>query len=498
MKIVIADDERLSRVNLVQMIGKMSQPWELAGEAANGEELVELVREQMPDIAIVDIRMPKMNGLTAIQTAREVSPLTQWIILSGFSDFEYARQAIQLGASEYLLKPVRSEQLEQTLNRVFKDNVRYKLLLNKQFENDLTALYHGLACIDQEPDGSMMRNGNFSALLFYIDGSCTGAEMMRRQSEFSRDVRTQLDDLTRNGFCTALVALSGGELAAVAASETERSGRTAAMLRTKLEKLLGQYGSSSLKITALQTAECDSFPSLFEQTELLREKACLRPVLGIGRLWTMEEMDHSANNAAWTEIGKHLIELAAAYKAKQYLHFQNGIGSLEKKLERCKDAEHPKAVGNCARFLACTMNGDEGEAPNFQAIIGQLKRRGERLLEENHSDDNRLTRIVDQVISIIEEKYMDDISLGQIAAELDMTQNYLSFLFHKQTGTTFMKYLTRIRMLKAKELLSGSDMQVQQVANKVGYYSTRYFSKLFREAAGCQPSEYRKRFEKVN
>ncbi|WP_199614358.1 response regulator transcription factor [Paenibacillus alkalitolerans] len=501
MKIVLADDERLSRLNLVQMIEGMPVPWEVAGEAVNGEQLLQLVEEHKPVIAIVDIRMPRMDGLEAIQAAvaRNVSPATRWIILSGFSDFAYAQKAIQLGASEYLLKPVRSEELERALDRVSKDNFRYKLLLNKQFENDLIALYHGLAGMEHEREDSVMRMGTFYACLFLIDGSCTASQMTEWQRRFSRDVRLCLEELVRCGWYTALLALPGGEFAVVAASEPGGSAQAAGSiggLRGKLERLIRQYGGNPVQFTALETGQCDGYHALYEQLEKLRDLACLRPVAGINRLWPAKDFIPMSDDELLKEIGKQLLDLAAAYKAKLYLPFQNGAANLEKKLALCKGEGRTKLIGNIARFLACTVSVTEEAIAGSGDIVEQLKQCGERMLGEHQSGENRLTGLVDQVIAVIERKYMEDIGLCQIAAELDITQNYLSYLFHKRTGTTFMKYLTRIRILKAKELLCDPNMQVQQVAQAVGYYSTRYFSKLFKEAVGCHPSEYSKRYKK--
>ena len=87
---------------------------------------------------------------------------------------------------------------------------------------------------------------------------------------------------------------------------------------------------------------------------------------------------------------------------------------------------------------------------------------------------------------------MDDIGIGQIASQLNVTANYLSTLFQKKTGVMFVKYLTNIRMLKAKELLINTNLQVKQIAEKVGYYSTRHFTKLFTETYTSYPSDYRK------
>jgi len=124
-----------------------------------------------------------------------------------------------------------------------------------------------------------------------------------------------------------------------------------------------------------------------------------------------------------------------------------------------------------------------------------LEKYGERELVENPREESENADVINQVISFVDQHYMQDIVIGQIAERLHITPNYLSTLFRRRTGTTFMVYLTRARMFRAKELLADPNVQVQQVAEQVGYSSARYFAKLFTEFAGCYPSEYRGRFK---
>ena len=104
------------------MINEMEAPWQIVGESTNGEELMDLLAEHQPNVAIVDIRMPKMNGLEAILLGKAKSPVTKWIVLSGYSDFQYAQEALRLGVSQYLLKPVSPADLERALFDTYKDN----------------------------------------------------------------------------------------------------------------------------------------------------------------------------------------------------------------------------------------------------------------------------------------------------------------------------------------------------------------------------------------
>src|SRR5437762_6846706 len=116
MRIVIADDEYLAISTLRSMLEESGIPLEIIGEATNGEELILQVRQIQPDAVFVDIRMPKLNGLEAIRAARETAPQTEWFILTGFPEFEYAQEAIRLGVSSYLLKPINPDEVRKVLS----------------------------------------------------------------------------------------------------------------------------------------------------------------------------------------------------------------------------------------------------------------------------------------------------------------------------------------------------------------------------------------------
>lgn len=121
MKVLIADDEKWIRSTLRSMLDELNMRIDIVGEAKDGEELIRLAGQYRPDVAFVDIRMPRLDGLNAIHSGRQLSPHTQWIILSGYSEFSYAREALQLGASDYLLKPLSPEDLAACLDKVAED-----------------------------------------------------------------------------------------------------------------------------------------------------------------------------------------------------------------------------------------------------------------------------------------------------------------------------------------------------------------------------------------
>lgn len=164
MKVLIADDEILARSTLRSMLQELQLPLELLEDATNGEEMVERVQRYLPHVVFVDIKMPKLNGLEAIKKARAFAPDTRWFILTGFSEFCYAQEALRMGVSDYLLKPIDPEELSRAMIELFKDNRKRLLALNKQFGREIASISHGLSYFKQEDSDSLLRRAHFIGL----------------------------------------------------------------------------------------------------------------------------------------------------------------------------------------------------------------------------------------------------------------------------------------------------------------------------------------------
>lgn len=148
MIILIADDENLVRIYLKKIIKDMHIEDSIILEAKNGKELVSICQNYQPDLAFVDIKMPVLNGLDAIRSVKSNCPDTNWILLTGFSEFEYAIDAISLGVKEYLLKPIEVEAMIEIINRTKEHLKQKKLDSNHYFELQVTSLFnaYGMPC----------------------------------------------------------------------------------------------------------------------------------------------------------------------------------------------------------------------------------------------------------------------------------------------------------------------------------------------------------------
>lgn len=498
MKVLIADDEYLARSSLRSMLAELDLPIELVGEAANGQEMVELVRRYSPEVVFVDIHMPKLNGLEAIRVGRTASPQTQWFILTGFPEFKYAQEAIRLGVSDYLLKPVDPQELSQVLANFIQENRKLVAAQNKEFEHDLMALYHGLSSLVGEGDDSVILKSHFIGAIFYMDSHLPERSTAARQLDFCRTIQRLADQLSAHKIRLVLFALPGGELATVGAWEPgpglQSIERIQAYFRAVAQAVY-QSSDRDMAFTVLLSEECSSYPVLQDQLDQLQKLASLRAMAGVGRKWELAALRQLAARPGWPEFSQLIDEVCRCYREKTYLNYLQTLHNCRiasRDVARLDDSPPKKAL---ADFIYCSTQCQVALNQNVRSWLQALEAHGEGMLGESQKEAGQSTDIIGRVISLVDQNYMDDIGIGQIAEQLHLTPNYLSTLFHKKTGVTFMHYLTKTRMLRAKELLADPNIQVQQVAEQVGYASARYFTKLFTEFVGCYPSEYRNRFK---
>ncbi len=505
MKILIADDEKLVRYSLMSMIEEMKLSTEIVGEAGNGEEMIDLVNKRSPDIAFVDIKMPRLNGLDAIKIAREISPRTKWIILTSYSEFDYAKEAISLGAAAYLLKPVSPEELSETINDMIKENKKENIVLNEKFESKINALFNNTSSLQHEQD--IISKYNFSGSIIVFDSSIDEKSKVKYQINFCNSIRERISETLTNDIRIALFTLPNGELATIGAWEMPAGkGLSKQIVERYFNKLLSisrQYESDNFCVTLLQTTECSSYTQLFKQMQTLSELSSFRAVLEIGRRITLEDLVKHKEKPHFVDLCNSLTGLSDAYREKNYLAFLKKIEELEKILSDSDLTRFDPVKRAVSRFLHYSIDTNDtfplSHSEDHQWIhnLGEkLKIMSNTLLAEKQKTDEGLGDIVSQVTAFVEKNYMHDIGIAQIAYRLNITPNYLSTLFHKKTGTTFIKYLTKLRMSKSEELLMDPAARVKHVAGKVGYYSTRHFTKLFKNQFNCNPSEYKKRTDK--
>lgn len=498
MKILIADDEKLVRYSVKSMLEELRVPSRAISVAGDGLELVEMAGRLAPDIALVDIRMPGLDGLGAIERARALSPQTRWIILTSHSSFEYAKKAIQLGVTDYLLKPVSPRDLADVLERVERELRQQVLRLNEEFEARINSLLHNTLSLDSDPD-DFICEARFTGALLFFDSAFEEPVLMERHLAACREIRTRIASAAQKSIRIALCTLPEGELALIGGwrpegEEVQARQALRSFLR-RLHAVLDSLGGEEVRVTQLDCEECPSFAALLERLARGRELAPLRAVLGVGQELSLARVEQEWRQGRRSQLCTDLQSLSDAFRDQSRLDFLACLEQVERRLAGVMASDKAETERSVARFLRSALGfrtqHPVGSAPWHE----QLLRLGEDLRGEPKGAG--AGNLAAQVSAFVDANYMRDIGIGLIAARLSVTPNYLSTLFHREKGITFVKYLTRLRMERARELLESAGTQVQEVARSVGYYSVRHFSRLFQKQFGFYPSDVQRKEKKA-
>lgn len=489
MKILIADDEELVQYSLKSMLRELGIANHDIHIACDGVELINALKGFSPDIAFVDIKMPRLNGLEAIRIGRDLSPKTKWVILTSYSSFEYAKEAIDLGAAGYLLKPVSPEELSASIKEVADTNRIELMAANEEFEGKLNGLFHN-TILYRQAELDCFKETHFLGAIIIFDSPLAEESKLKRQIDFCNQVREFIGEYLFSDLRIALCTLPYGELVTVGAfsAENESGKKNFSRYLRRLKGSERMFSAGQLKVTILETEECDNYTMLVRQFKQVSELSMLRAVLGIGRSIGLEELIGKSKRPELVEVSKYLTALSIAYRQINYLEFLETIALFKEALSFLgwsTDDSVFKAIG---LFLQHAIEPSlEFERDKDILSVG-LKALAGRLLTEQQKKSDDSGDIVNQVKTFVEKNYMHDIGIARIAYSLGITPNYLSALFHRQSGTTFLKYLTGVRMARARELLVLPDSRVNLVARAVGYYSSRHFARLFKDHFNFYPS----------
>ncbi|NRF93730.1 helix-turn-helix domain-containing protein [Paenibacillus frigoriresistens] len=491
MNIVIADDEQLAREAMTCILLELFPDLHLH-EARNGQELIEIVERIKPEAAFVDIKMPGKSGLEAIQDAAPSSPHTQWVILTGFADFSYAKEAIRVRAIEYLLKPIGTEDVQALITKIQQTALLQINEKNKLFESDMLSLFHGLILNWDERETNHQPSSRFRCQIIYMDSHYPEAEKSASSKPFFHTMSSTMSQYYHKDLELATLLLPSGEWVVVGKYTSSQGAEQLEKLFSSHTALVQQVEELGLAFTLVVSEECDSYPSLLDEVTKLHKNSYLRCSLGISQSWTARDLCEVESQPIISELCHTLIKSVDEYHKRNFVNYMNNIEQFIKIYETKRDWISIKTSQTISRFLNCSIHAPILTSSNEENWFQSLRNLGQKLLDKKTKQVGTTPDLVTKTIAYIENHYTGDLSLGHVAEEFCVTPNHLSSLFHKRTGTTFMQYVTKLRMLKAKELLSDPSVQVQQAAEQVGYFSSRHFTKLFKEFAGCYPSEYKK------
>ncbi|WP_158630119.1 response regulator [Cohnella sp. AR92] len=463
-KAVLVDDEPLVLEGLRLMIDWRANGFEVVGEARDGEDALALIRSAKPDLVVTDIRMPVMNGLELIREARAaMDDSPRFVVLSGYSDFEYARKAMQYEAMDYLLKPIEPERMETLLGKLRGELEHEGLPLTAPRLPDVRA-------VELSPHSKLR--------VILTDGgdenSCRGLleELAGNDEDGSGKLRFRSIQDGENRF-GAVVWGAPQLLDSLLPAFREKLRRTAGR---QVQLFLSEWGDNVEQLEAL-----------YGQAKEDRDAAYRYPV------FQSEE------------------ELCRLIEAGDPTSIRGAVDASFVRLNQMNAS--PEAIRTYALDLLCQLSSRYGipfpkdaerKRPSLGAespeIARQITAWREALVElsmKAAAERNRQPRLgggepaVAEAARIAQERFRESLKLSDIAREVYLDPAYLSALFKKTMGVSFQSYLHRIRIQEAKKLLRRTDLKIVEIARRTGYRDADDFACRFKEFAGMTPSEYK-------
>lgn len=526
LRVVLADDEKKVALLLQKLIHWEELGYEIVGVANDGLRALELVQEKQPHLLITDIRMPGCDGIELIRRAKELQPKLHFIVISGYRQFEYAQNALKYGVEDYLLKPLKQEELTEILLKLKEKlgeeaEVAYQLKRGseRRQEQMLDALFTAVerqqpfdtAAQAETEYGFHFAAGCYFAVLVkpdiadaatYRDGYRVMLqhllEIIRR--EFSRIAAEYAAAVRREGIA-ALLYLPDDQTVAVRQCLTK--------IRREVEKQRDLFADIRCTICVGSRKTCleDASDSMREALWLCRDRLCHVQALRDAETETIDFSAHYQMDAAqqkrfqeameYLDAEKFDEELKESYQRLLMLRDLNGqmvedwfyrvLGESLYGLRQNGENENEFAERMRNAFWLCA---------NVQGVFRLLQEQiGQALRQLSEQKSQHEYRPILQAKQYIQQHYQEAVRLEDVSRAVGFNATYFSALFKKETGQNFMEYLTELRINKAKELLCGDALSVQDVAELVGYRDLKYFSRLFKKTTGVSPSDYKKLYK---
>ena len=537
IKVFLVEDEMVIRRGIKNSIDWEKEGYIFCGEASDGELAYPMIIKEKPDILITDIRMPFMDGLELCKLVKEELPNIKILILSGYDEFDYAKEAIRLGVTEYLLKPISSGKLLEALNGV-SESIR-----REKEDKDLVRKY-----MEEMRENTEHEKQKFFEQM--IAGNLSMADALETGEKYEMNLSARMYNLLLFRFTLGEENRKSGELLGEAEYAIEK-------LTERLEYVFefqrGVEGWAFLLMADNEEQMSERVKELSKDLEeIMKNYSTIAYFGGIGQpVARLRELEESFREAERALAARFTMELNRIISVEDIRMAQN-VDTLDD-IEITSFGEIEKTRTMLEKFL---NNGAEDEIDEFvdvyinelpeenlksvlmrqyiimdayivmmsfcekiEGIEGEMQAQSEELknsmktIQTLEEIKNYIRMLLKKIIGVrdtisgrrysdiieiakdqIRKTYMsDEISLNTIAAEVGMSPSYFSSIFSKEMGKTFVEYLTEIRMDRAKELLMCSSMKTSEIGYEVGYKDPHYFSYIFKKTQNCTPKEFRAR-----
>lgn len=513
--LLIVDDEWQTRKGLRELVDWQALGIEVVGDAGDGQEALRQLERLKPDILLTDVRMPHLDGIELARQARALLPQIAIMFISVYSDAEYLRNALRLEAVDYLYKPIHIEELKKAITSLIgrldqsaqekaqQEQVRHLLETSRPLliERFLHSWFSGILDDEQairaklELLGLPFPSGGIVGVVFQPlfpilpdDGTAESCQILLEEV-----LRRELQEIL-------LCAEDTGAVGVMAVESPQALDRTEQMLHAAadtvrselhMELMIGVsawhadwLGAQQAVREARRTVGMQAFTSdrsVFRyEHDARQEESSLRLLdgelieqllLAGGADALIARMDETLASQSGNAPALRQLLMDIALRADLVLQ-KHGVNTLDS-LSFCRHAAGYMPILAVRRTL-------EAKLREAAAQLNSRQKMG-------------ISPVTDRVMRLIRTRYSESLSIGEIAEEVHYSPAHLGTLFKKETGTTMSSYLLQTRLDAAMTLLRTTLEPVSSIARQVGYPDTQYFSRVFKQFAGCTPLEYRRK-----
>lgn len=529
-KLIIVDDETLTRNFLKQIIPTLSNDWEIVGDATDGLEALELIKSQSVDLVLTDIKMPVMDGLELCKRIQNQYSHIHCVILSGYGEFDYAKKALKHNVYNYLLKPIINEELQNMLMDIA--SICEK---EKRQKNKYSALIHSSAKYKEEITAKFLKaiitQNHIEIKTLYPVLSNLNQSLIETKGLI---VILQItEDLLINNN----ISLSKLQILKQLLFETAK----AQIINTSISIFIDLEDNTVLYVPS--DNNCDFMDLIKHVYETINTTFYNESKINIFCTAGSKENDILNMNISYeyarTTFLQYLFHrdlkstvfiytknlynekiksLHSYINSIVYIIHNNDSIQLQLISEELGDFIFNNIINSKRMKFFCTfirrlqnnINSNECSSINpYELLIesninlddlsclSKLIIKISNCFIINDQKNNPIcdtNQLVEQAKQYIYNHYMEPISLSLIADKLSVTSAYLSNLFHQVEGKSYIKFLTQVRLKHAENLLKNENMNLETVTKKVGYLSVKHFSSVFKKYYQISPGEYRKRF----
>lgn len=510
-------------------------PWKELGitvvaSCLNGEEGLRLAEETEPDIIITDIRMPMMDGLSMTREILKRQPKCKIILITGYSDFDYAQQAVKLGAFDFVTKPFSLEEISDAVTRA-KEALLADRELGRRMREMEQRVKESLPLLRQEFFNLLIRHQaserkvkerweflhieldreHFIVMVLEVDQwADAGKQLPVGEIELLRFAMQNILEETIQAFARGIVFRESSErFVVIYNADPEHGPKLEPTLAELCCEHIARYTHHTVSVgVSLPVRHIADLPTAYRQAAAAISYHFYTGGNGVvyysdiasverrfpkypgDRVQELSFMLQSGNKAKTLEALDEIYEELVSFQPRpepRYLELLlQGIANM---LLRTLIEKLPyEDVAPMEEWLREMQEAGGRNAHSIYELLRRLCTKGCELVEARSASHAHL--VVEQAVAYIRHHLSDDLTVARCAAEVHLSGSYFANLFKKVTGTSFNQYVTGLRMDKAKEMLL-QGMQIQEIASALGYEERRYFSDVFKKVTGMTPSEYR-------